>query len=173
MFRKDYKVYIGFGKSFILILRFSSVMTIRESKEQDYEQVAELYKTFFTEHNIFQKEKDEIVTYLKDQQDIFLVNEKEGKIVGAGVLVLQKEEGTHKRWKLRHFAFTDDNGKELLMEAEKRVHKSSTTAKIELTIAETEISLEFYKQNGYEQEGALTNHYRWGETCFLLGKSFS
>jgi hypothetical protein len=30
---------------------------------------------------------------------------------------------------------------------------------------------EFYLKNGYEQEGALKNHFRAGETCYVLGKS--
>jgi len=146
-------------------------MTIRNVQEQDYEKLVSLYKEFFPTHDIFQKEDNEIITYLKNVKETFLVDDE---LKGALILVMigQNKEGTHKRWKFRHFAFKDEVvGKELLVEAEKRVKENSETCKIELNIAETEPGKEFYLNNGYEQEAALKNHYRQGETCFILGKS--
>ncbi|PIN76564.1 hypothetical protein COV17_01990 [Candidatus Woesearchaeota archaeon CG10_big_fil_rev_8_21_14_0_10_36_11] len=149
-------------------------MAIREAQKQDYEQLVELLKSFFSTHNIFQKEKKDIITYITTQKETVLVNDQENKIVGTVFLVVEKDEGTHTRWKFRHFAFNDkDNGKELLTEAERRVRAHSDTAKVELTIAENEKSMNFLKEQGYKEEGALHNHYRWGETCFVVGKSFS
>ena len=59
----------------------------------------------------------------------------------------------------------------MLQEAESRVRKAAETVKIELTLAENE-EIEFYKNNGYVVEGELKDHYRVGEVCFILGKSF-
>mgnify|MGYP001579545610 FL=1 len=76
-------------------------------------------------------------------------------------------------WKFRHFAFeTETIALELLSEVENIVRNSSKTSKIELTIAETELGIDFYKRYKYEQEAELKNHYRWGETCYVLAKSF-
>ncbi len=150
---------------------------IRDVSEADYISLVELYKNFFSKHNIFQKNNEEIISYLKEQaeKDQLLVYEEESKIKGAMYLVKTKEtaDGSHKVWKFRHFAFeNEDIAKKLLNEGEKRIKEQSQTSKIELTIAESEPGIEFYKKNGYEQEGALKNHYRWGEICFVLGKSF-
>ncbi|MEK6969800.1 MAG: GNAT family N-acetyltransferase [Nanoarchaeota archaeon] len=153
-------------------------MAIRNVKEKDYEKLVELYKSFFPKHNIFQQDKKTIITYLKEQTVTgeLLVNEEKGKI-GAALFVVnfgQSVDGKHKLWKFRHFAFENEKvAAELLEEAEKRIQKKSNTVKIELTIAETETGINFYKFHGYRQEGALKNHYRYGETCFVLGKSFS
>lgn len=150
-------------------------MTIRTAAEEDYEQIASLYSNFFTTHNIFQKVTELVVKYIKEEAEKheLLVYEEGGLIKGALFLVGLRIEKGHKRWKFRHFAFeTEKVAKELLAEAEKKIKESSRTAKVELTIAESEEGIEFYKQNGYLQEGMLKNHYRWGESCFVLGKSF-
>lgn len=150
---------------------------IRKIQEADYQQVADLYKEFFPTHNIFQEDKDIVTAYIRKEsleREDFLVYEEDGMIKGALILVLLEKSYDHTRWRFRHFAFTSEEAAEkLLQEAEKRVKESSKTAKVELTIAESEKGMEFYKKNGYEQEAALKNHYRWGETCFILGKSFS
>lgn len=151
---------------------------IRAIQEDDYRQVAGLFANFFKTHNIFQKDPDIVVAYIRKEdleREAFLVYEQSGMIKGALVLVQKgaNHDGSHKVWKFRHFAFeTEQIGKELLGEAEKRVKNATHTAKIELTIAENEEGLDFYKKWGYKQEGALLNHFRFGETCFVLGKSF-
>ena len=144
----------------------------------DYKQLAELYRSFFSTHTIFQKGDREIITYLQEQakEHELILMEEEHKIIGALFLVLEGKnaDGTHTRWKFRHFAFKSDTvALRLLKEAEKRVQNSSATAKIELTIAETEKGQTFYLRNGYKKEGILKNHYRWGESCLVLGKSLS
>ena len=151
-------------------------MTIRNVQEHDYNQLIDLYQSFFKTHNLFNQKNSEIVSYLKKQavKSELIVYEENGKILGASFLVNLSNENGHSRWKFRHFTFTNEKAAtKLLKEAEKRVKKSSKTVKIELTIAENENSLDFFKQNDYEEEGRLTNHYRWGETCLVLSKSFS
>ncbi len=152
-------------------------MAIRKGKVSDYYELVNLYRSFFKTHNIFQQSDKKIISYLKEQskENELLVYDEKGSILGAlyPVNLGQNADGTHKLWKFRHFAFySDDIAEKLLEEAEKKVRKSSKTSKIELTIAETEQGIGFYKAHGYKKEAALRNHYRWGETCFTLSKSF-
>lgn len=151
---------------------------IRKVTGADYPQLVRLYQSFFLKHNRFQKPAEEVIVYLKEQakDNLLLVYEEKGKIKGALIIVQtgSNAEGTHKVWKYRHFAFTSENiAVNLLKEVEAYVKKQSKTAKVELTIAESEPGIDFYRTKGYVQEAALTNHYRWGETCFILTKSFS
>lgn len=85
----------------------------------------------------------------------------------------QSPDGIHRLWKLRHFAFESERvASELLDEAEKMVMVSSNTSKIEIYFAESEKGMDFLISKGYRQEAALSNHYRWGEICYVLSKSF-
>lgn len=152
-------------------------MAIRGIKEEDFKKLVRLYKLFFNTHNIFQKTEEEVITYLKNQseENALIVYDANNSIIGALFLVNfgQNDNGSHKLWKLRHFAFESLTiAQQLLEEAEKIIKSSSQTSKIELTIAETEKYLDFYKSNNYNVEGTLSNHYRFGETCFILSKSF-
>ena len=152
-------------------------MTIRTVNAKNFCSVVELYKAFFPIHNQFQKKEGEIIQYLKKQakENLFFVLENQQKITGALILVLQgqNKEKTHLLWKYRHCAFVSEKeAKELLNGVEKRIRTKSPTAKVELTIAEKEKGKEFYIKNGYILEGKLKNHYRWGETCYILSKSF-
>ncbi len=148
---------------------------IRPVQEKDYEKLVPLFKKFFPVHNQFQKTKEDIISYLKGQaKDNELIVYDDKGIKGALFLVSfgQSSDGSHKLWKFRHFAFeNEDIGSKLLKEAEKIIKQKSKTVKIELTIAETEPGKGFYLENGYKQEAALTNHYRWNETTFVLSKS--
>ncbi len=153
-------------------------MIIRNAQEKDFTELAELYSSFFSTHNIFLKSKKEIIKYLKEQakENELIVNDELGTLQGALYLVNfgRNADGSHKLWKFRHFAFKSINAASRLSEeAEKKVLGKSKTAKIELTIAQTEEGIDFFKSKGYKQEGALSNHYRWGETCYILSKSLS
>lgn len=148
---------------------------IRPVQDLDYVSLVSLFKKFFPVHNQFQLPKEKVISYLKSQasQNELIVYDDKG-IKGAMFLVNfgSSADNSHKLWKFRHFAFeNEDIGSKLLKEAEKIIKKKSKTVKIELTIAETEPGKEFYLSNGYKQEAALTNHYRWGETCYVLAKS--
>ena len=151
---------------------------IREIQEQDYQQLTDLYKSFFQTHNIFQQQQAIVENYLRKEaleREKFLVYEENNTIKGALILVLlgKSDGNSHTRWKFRHFAFeTEIIATELLQHVENLIQQKSPTAKVELTIAETEEGQDFYKKHGYEQEAMLRNHYRWDETCFILGKSF-
>ena len=152
-------------------------MTIRLVKDSDYQKLTELYRTFFSTHNIFQQSDKIVIIYLKDQakKSPLLVAEEKGALVGAVLLYQfgQTPDGSHRLWKFRHFAFTTEHiATELLKAAEDYVKKLSKTAKIELTITETEKRKEFYLKHGYVQEGILKDHYRPKEKCYILGKSF-
>ena len=151
-------------------------MVIRTVQESDYIKLVELYHSFFPTHNVFQKPKNEVISYLKQQtQENELIVYDDGKLKGALYLVNfgQNSDGSHKLWKFRHFVFENEKVfSQLLKEAEKRVRKASKTSKIELTIAETERGMDSYLANGYVREAMLSHHYRWGETCFILGKAF-
>lgn len=150
-------------------------MGVRTYQEKDLELVTKLYKSYFQTHTLFEQPAEKVLLYLQEQvkKHPLLVFEEEG-IIGAVFLVTKNTSGTHKLWKLRHFAFTKAYvGEQLLQEAEKRIQKASKTAKVELSIAESEEGIDFLKMKGYEQEGLLKNHYRWGERCYILSKSFS
>ncbi len=152
-------------------------MIIRLVKDSDYQKLAELYRTFFSTHNIFQQSADFVINYLIDQakKSPLLVAEEHSNLVGAVVIYQfgQNTDGSHKLWKFRHFAFlSEDAGTKLLQAAEDHVKKLSKTLKIELTIAETEEGKAFYLKHGYIEEGVLKDHYRPRENCYILGKSF-
>lgn len=152
-------------------------MVIRRGKKSDFPVLIKVYQAFFKRHNVFEQSKMKIKAYLEEQikENKLLVFEEKKELKGALFLVKigQSSDGKHILWKYRHFAFKSDAaGSLLLHEAEKFVRKQSKTAKVELTIAENEKSIEFYKKNGYKQEAALSHHYRFGETCFILSKFF-
>ncbi len=151
-------------------------MDMRKAEEKDYGQIASLYANFFETHDIFRKTKGFVMDYLRieaEKHELLVCVENE-IVKGALFIVGLGKSQTHKRWKFRHFAFeTERIAETLLEEAERKVRELSRTAKIELTIAENEEGLDFYKKQGYSQEGMLKNHYRWGEVCFVLGKSIS
>jgi hypothetical protein len=148
-------------------------MAVRQAKESDYPKIAELYKGFYHVHNVFEDTIPHITKYIKSlatKGELLIYGEKE--ILAAGFLIEKTRTSTHKLWKLRHFAFkTRIAGKNVLKAAEEIARKSSTTSKVEISIACSECGLDFYKQNGYSEEGRLVNHYRFGETTTILGKS--
>ena len=145
---------------------------IRPIEEKDFAGLVKLYKEFFPVHSVFSLDGDVIESYLRKEmleREAFFVDDE---LRGAVVLVLL-QSGSHSRWKYRHFAFQNNEiGEELLQKCEKFVKEFSPTSKIELTIAESEQGKEFYESNGYIEEGKLAHHYRLGEICFILGKSF-
>ncbi len=151
-------------------------MPIRLVEEKDYLQLASLYSAFFKVHTIFQREQDIVVAYLRKEaiEREILIYEEGNLIKGALILVKAgtNRDGSHQRWKFRHIAFESERiGQELIREAETRIIHEATTAKVELTIAESEEGISFYEKQGYKKEGVLMHHYRWGEKCFVFGKS--
>ena len=144
---------------------------IRKGNESDLNGLIHVYKEVFDVHNVFDRPVNDIMDYLKKFKNI-LVAEEDGEIVG-GIVITEKKYGN--TWKLTNFKhlavakeYQDkDIGTALLKGAEKSVR----IGKIEIRVGETETTaMEFYKKNGYENEGILKSHYRKGETCFIMGK---
>ncbi len=152
-------------------------MVFRKGKISDLEGFMHVCRSFFSTHNIFQQSDKKILPYLAAQasEHQLLIYEDRG-VVKAGLFLVQtgaNADSSHRIWKFRHFAFpSDDIGSRLLALAEDCARSASTTAKIELTIAESEPGKEFYLNHGYVEEGVLNNHYRPREKCYILGKSF-
>ncbi|MBN2881137.1 hypothetical protein JXM83_03720 [Candidatus Woesearchaeota archaeon] len=149
-------------------------MEFRKATNDDFCNVAQLYKQFFGLHNVFTKPIENIVSYLEEQvtKSELFVAEIDKKLFCA-VFLVNKGGNEHKLHKLRHFAFESDSiGLEMLNWLEKIVMERSTTAKIEVTIADGEKGFEMYKRAGFILEGSLSNHYRHGEITFVLGKSY-
>ena len=153
-------------------------MEIRTAESKDYVEIAKLSKYFFPVHNIFQKTSKEVMKYLgsESMKSKLIICTKDDKVLAACFIVTTDKnfDGTHMRWKLMHFCYYHESAAILLLrESEKIIKKSSKTAKIALTIAENEKALIFFKKEGYIQEGELKNHYRHGETSYILGKTFN
>ncbi|MAG60780.1 hypothetical protein CL619_03260 [archaeon] len=156
-------------------------MHISRAEPKHIKQLITLFRAFYPKHDIFHQEIPKISHYLSLQarQNQFLVVQEasennEVQVTAAAIIIKTGEsvDKNHTRWKFRHFAFSNETaGLALLKECEQYVHQQSKTAKIELNIAESEAQLNFYKEHGYHKEATLRNHYRWGETCFVLGKS--
>jgi hypothetical protein len=152
-------------------------MGIRNGNEEDIRQLVSLFSDFFSTHDKFQRNPEIVKAYIMKEflEHDLVVYDDEGILKGALFLVKLGESSNrdHKRWRFRHFAFESERiANELLSEAERRVKLNSKTAKVELNITESEEGIDFYKKRGYEQEGILQNHFRWGEVCFVLGKGF-
>ncbi len=165
------------AKQLYISITLLLIMTLRKAQEKDFMKLAELYRSFFPVHNLFQGPRKRVVKYLKEQsKENELVVYDDGSLRGALYLLKlgQDASGSHKLWKFRHFAFESKKiASSLLAEAEKRVRKASKYSKIELTVAESEPGFSFYKSKGYKKEGALRHHYRRGETCYVLSKCYS
>ncbi len=156
-------------------------MYISKAEPKQIPKLIVLFRSFYPKHNIFHQEMPIITEYLSKQaqQNLFLTVQEEGEKdevhTTAATVIIKTDvsaDQKHTRWKFCHFAFNNpEAGLALLKECEQYVHKQSLTAKIELKVAESESHVNFYKEHGYHEEAALRNHYRWGETCFVLGKS--
>lgn len=153
-------------------------MVVRKGKDNDVKKLVKIYQNFFPTHNIFSGSDKKIILYLKQQvkEHTLLVFEDYARVIKGALFLVnfgKSADATHMLWKFRHFSFeTERIALQLLLDAEKRVQKASKTGKIELTIAENEQGLDFYKSQKYTVEGRLSHHYRYGETCFILAKSF-
>lgn len=150
-------------------------MTVRTYKPEDLKPLIALFKMFFEKHSIFEQDKETIRKYIQAQEDDLYVLDEDG--IKAALFLVKTggtPEGTHTRWKFRHLAYhTEKDGSRLIAFAEDAVKNASVTAKIELTIAENERAFPLIQAEGYEQEGKLKDHYRFGEITYILSKSFS
>ncbi len=141
-------------------------------------QLSALFTKFFETHNIFSQSETEIHEYIHKLSAEFplVLLQTDSEVLGAAFIIQtgSNSEGTHTRSKFRHLAFTNEQiASQILTACESYIATQSQTQKIELTIAQTEKHIDIYEQNGYKKEAELTNHYRWGETCFIFGKSLT
>lgn len=149
-------------------------MEVRQAKKEDLKGLIEVYKEVFTVHNIFTKSEEEVLKYweaVKAEPDDFVVVIEDGKIV-AGCLVLMRSFEGHTLARIKHLAVAEKHkakgiGRALIEKAEDIIG----TAKIEIHVGENEkIVIPFYKKMGYKEEGVLSDHFRKGENCYVLGK---
>jgi ribosomal protein S18 acetylase RimI-like enzyme len=149
-------------------------MEVRQAKKEDLKGFIEILKEVFPVHNIFTKSEEEVLKYwetVKAEPDDFIVAVEDGKIVG-GCLVLMRSFDGHTIARIKHLAVAKDHqaegtGRALIEKAEEMIG----TAKIEIHIAEGEkIVIPFYKKMGYKEEGVLSDHFRKGENCYVMGK---
>jgi len=165
-------------------------IVIKDAEVGELADLVEVYKNVFQKHNIFQRSEEVILEYLKSVHSQnanfgggFVVAIKDGKTVG-GMLVKKETQdfsGGHVVWKYNHVGVHPDHqgkglGRELMEAADEKVRNlikqgKFKTAKIELGIAEGEkASIKFYEKFGFEIEGELKSHYRFGEKAYILGK---
>lgn len=148
---------------------------IAQAEPTDYSALVKFYRRNFKIHNIFQRPEQEVLSYLMSQGTKYPVYIFKDKIIRGAVVLVNNlsSSDSHKVWKLRHFVFDSQKiGKELLEFSEKEIKKHSNTAKIEITVSVIEELFDFLAKQGYEREGTLKNHYRWGEDSFVFSKSF-
>lgn len=158
--------------------------TITKAFKDDLKELAKVYKGVFKKHNIFEKDRDSIVTYLKSLKDAKVLVAKSDEILG-GIVVRKADQdikGNHVVFKYNHLAVDADYeghgiAKDLVESADEDIQNKIKygeidTAKIEVSVADEE-NLDLYKEVGFEVEGELKSHYRHGETVYILGKEFS
>lgn len=139
----------------------------------------ELAKEVFPEHNIFGKETYEIIDYLEKKNfenrvhggGVFFAYE--GKtLVGGGLLRIVQVSGSHALVKYNHVIGRTDIIKEKIIAFfDTRILKANfQSVKVEVGLSEKETDLEIYEKLGFEIEGKLMSHYRYGEMTYILGK---
>jgi len=159
------------------------MVNIEKPNEDDLKKLATLYKEVFTVHNIFIKPDKDVLDYLQNVDGEILVAKEEGKVLGGCLVESTKNQYSHSLWRIKHLAIAKGNqhhgvGSAILDEIEDMIKerisiKDMKSAKIEVHVAENEKeSIGFYKKHGFEVEGELKDHYRKGEICYILGKSF-
>jgi len=164
------------------------MVEIRLATGDDYPALVAIYKRAFKNHNVLHGPG--AIQFLKDRDKQnrgygggLLVALKDKKIVG-GVLVRFKRksaDGAHYSWRYNHLAVSPDNlregiGRKLMDAADNLILGAIKagkfkTAKVELTVAEDESkSVDFFEVCGFELEGKMKSHHRWGELSYYLGK---
>lgn len=149
------------------------MVLIREAKPEELRDLASVYRREYNPHNIFQGPEEDVLDYLSKLDVVYLVCVEQDKVVGGVAIVEKKEAPQHSVFRFKHFAvlkeFHDKEVPAVLLEA---AEKTIGKGKIEMHIAESETpDIEFYMAQGYAIEGELSNHYRMGEKCYVLGKT--
>ncbi|MFH1510234.1 MAG: GNAT family N-acetyltransferase [Candidatus Woesearchaeota archaeon] len=145
---------------------------IYEGSESDLHDLAAVYMQQDRPHNIFSKSTDYVLDYLSRLEVRYLVVSEQDKVVGGVAVIVKEETSRHNLTRLKHFAvltkFRNSVIPQKLLEA---AEKMAAKGKIEIHVSETETAdIEFFMAQGYAIEGELSNHYRHGEKCYVLGK---
>ena len=141
--------------------------------KQELISLIKIYKSSFKVHNILTKKEKDLLIYFKGKE-ILIAKDKE--VLGGLMIKNTEKHKTHKTWKINHLAVSEKHrGKGIAMSlvkrAEKEIKSKSKTAKIEVSVAETEKQiLKFWKKLKYKLEGKLRSHYRHKELVYVLGK---
>ena len=163
---------------------------IRDGSGDELLGLTKVYKSVFQKHNVFQKEDSEVRDYLRTVEKIqsavgggFLIALLGNRLVGGVLLKRSSIDllGKHTLWKFNHLAVAKDFhnigvGKALVKSAEDKIKAliqsgEINSAKVEIGVSDNEKeAIDFYKKIGFELEGSLRNHYRYGETVHILGK---
>lgn len=149
-------------------------MEIRQAKKEDLNGLIAVLREVFPVHNIFTKDEESVLKYwevVKAEPDDFIVAVEDGKVIGGCLVVMRSFDG-HTIARIKHLAVATDHkakgvGRSLIEKAEEIIG----TGKIEIHVAEGEkIVIPFYTKMGYKQEGVLSDHFRKGENCYVMGK---
>jgi ribosomal protein S18 acetylase RimI-like enzyme len=151
------------------------MIDIREARKDELSGLIPIYAEAFDKHGIFKRPAEQVLEYLENVTGDFIIafDENDNRIIGGLLLVIRKPDTGHRLANIKHFAVAKEFigegiGKGLLREAERRVGEG----KIEIHAStEENDAIGFYKHMGFVEEGRLSDHYRKGETCVILGKS--
>lgn len=158
---------------------------IRTAADEDLNQLVHIYRASFEKHNIFQKVEESVKEYMESKQAQgreggggFFVAVEDSKVVG-GILLefVDVSRKAHARVKLKHLAVQSDYrkrgiGSELVQYVLDQIGQLMekglfTSVKVQ---ANTVDNIDFYRKLGFKQEATLSDHYRLGEKCFIMGK---
>ena len=150
------------------------MMEIKIVEIDDYDKLVQILKQGFPKHSIFSKPDAEIIRYLEeynsadDSFGLMYVDEGVKGCIFARPKIVA--EG-HTVWRFNHEVFADkEMARMLVEEAERFISEGLGTIKIELGLAEPD-KVNMFEALGYKKEGELENHYRFGETAVLMGKT--
>jgi ribosomal protein S18 acetylase RimI-like enzyme len=146
-------------------------MEIREAKPDELNSLASIYKQEHSGHVLFQGNEKDIEDYLErlDMQYVVMLDQQD--VVGGVAVLQQLQAKNHSVFQLKHFAVL----KEYVDKAQFFMNAMETrldTGKIELHLSDKDTpDIEFFMQLGFEIEGTLSNHYKIGEKCYIMGKT--
>lgn len=138
------------------------------------------FKGVYKTHNIFEKDEEFIINYLKEVQKEreIIAFTRNGKISG-GVVLMKKDEdkkNNYIRWKLRHFACNFNlplkDRLEFIKNIEKYIiKKGSKNMSVEYNMAEAELEdIKLFRKAGYKRAATLDDRYRLGEKAYTYTK---
>jgi hypothetical protein len=146
-------------------------MEIREAKPEELKTLASIYKQEHSGHALFQGEVSDIEDYLARLNVQYIILTEQNNVVGGVAVLQQLQAKDHSVFMLKHFALLKEHADQAAFFMNS-VETRLDTGKIELHLSDKDTpDIEFFMQQGYEIEGTLSNHYKIGEKCYVLGKT--